>query len=235
MDLKEMLVFARIVQAGGVVSSALMSNRTGNLLRGCVVVTVLAAVWAAGCTADECPAEATQCIGNVAETCFRVPDTEFTGHTELRREDCGARFCKVPPGSSERAFCALSDEVDAACPEELRARSHASRCLDNVLVEWRFGFRVRETPCSGGATCVDAAHPGFRSQDPDCKEASFCSPHDSVDPLCTPGVFTACADGETIVYCACGYVAEAHRCSSPGPACKLEPSGAGGPAQGVCR
>ncbi|MBI5501059.1 MAG: hypothetical protein HY907_12510 [Deltaproteobacteria bacterium] len=194
-------------------------------------VVVLALPAGVGCRADECLGGERRCRENVAESCVGVSDTELTGHTEWRVEPCGARFCAVPPaGVAGGAFCALGDSLDPECPVELRAASDASACLDGHAVRWSFGFRVGDDACAAGAACVDEWHPEATSG---CDAAAFCAAGSSPDPLCGPGVFTACADETTIVYCRCGFRVDAHACANPGPRCVLEDGGGG--LQGVCR
>ncbi len=89
-----------------------------------VAVFAVTAIWAMGCAADECPAGTAQCAGNVAENCFSVTDSELTSHTELQREDCGARFCATPPGRlGAGVLCAL--ERDGRCLPRGAAREAA--------------------------------------------------------------------------------------------------------------
>ena len=195
------------------------------------LILVLASFACGGCRPDECPAGERRCVGNVAESCVGVSDTELTGHTEWRTEDCGERFCVVPPPSlAGGAFCALGSSTDPGCPLGLRSAANASACIGGHAVRWSFGFRVGDETCAAGSACIDEWHPEAA---PGCDAAAFCADGAAPDPICGTGVFTTCADESTIVYCRCGFRDEAHPCVAPGPYCVLEASG--GAPVGVCR
>jgi hypothetical protein len=212
-------------------------------LRAAALAAVAATVTAltAGCVPDACDAGVRRCrhivvdghVEQVAESCVSVTDSELTSHTEWVVTPCGELACVTPPaGLGGLAFCATDGVPDPACPEALRTEAEASRCLGDTVVTWRFGYRVRDEPCGGGTSCVDVSRTGF---DPGCAGTAFCSPLDGPDPLCGPGVATACADERTLVHCACGFRREAHACRSPGPSCRPLLPAAGGPAQAGCR
>lgn len=194
----------------------------------------LAAVLAAALPAcgHECDGPYARCEGNVAANCGWRWLNELSGRWELRRDDCGARVCQEPPSDTNgSALCALDAEPDPACPPELRALGRASACVDGAVVTWAWGYRIDEAACAPGAVCADTTAEGF---DPACAGVALCSPLDAPDPLCEEGVFTACADERTIVYCTCGWRSDAHACADPGPSCTLVPVD-GARDQGACR
>lgn len=173
---------------------------------------------------DECDGPFARCGGNVAENCGFRWDNELSGHFELDSRDCGGGFCQA---SSALAFCALDPAPDPACP--LPEAPTVARCVEGEVVTWSYGYRVASEPCADGAVCADVDSPGF---DPTCDTTAFCST--GPDALCGPGVFTACEDAATILYCSCGYRVDAHACVSPGPRCTLVDV-EGALPQGACR
>ena len=184
------------------------------------------------CDADECTAGRAGCDANIAENCVTITEGEFDSHTTWSRDDCGDALCLTPPEGLTEAFCALDESPDPECPEELRSLRDASRCVDGAVVTWRYGYRADEFYCVEGKACVDISVEGF---DPTCGAQAFCSGLSAPEPLCQPGVGTACRGDSTISYCACGFSRSAHACENPGPSCKHVNLGGGLPDQGVCR
>ncbi len=196
------------------------------------LAALLFSLTVAGCAADECTAGRHGCDANVAENCVSISEGEFDSHTTWSRVDCGDDLCLPSPEGLAEAFCALDESPDPECPEELRALRDASRCMDGAVVTWRYGYRADEFYCVEGKACVDISVEGF---DPSCHAQAFCSGLSEPEPLCQPGIGTACRDASTIFYCECGFSRNAHACEDPGPSCTYVNLGRGLPDQGVCR
>lgn len=171
-----------------------------------------------GCSpVDECDEPHVTCDGNVAVTCASRSFNELQSYLELRREPCGASFCRTSNGV---AFCALDATDDSDCPAEFRESYQASGCIGDVLTTWRYGARIATEICAGGTSCL--------ALDGLCNGEAYCAPDKNPEPLCS-GAFTRCVDDQTIAYCHCGFQIDAHACQNPGPRCVIEDSVA------VCR
>jgi hypothetical protein len=171
-----------------------------------------------GCVpADECDGPYVRCDDNVAVTCGSRSFNELQSYFDLRREPCGAGFCRVSRGA---AFCALEPTDDPNCPDDLRDSSQAHGCVGGVLTTWFYGARTSTMTCAEGTTCL--------ALDGVCSGEAYCVSSTTPEPLCT-SEFTRCVDERIIAYCRCGFQVEAHACENPGPRCVIESSHA------VCR
>lgn len=182
------------------------------------------------CVPDECAEQGeARCRDGVAESCISQADDDLRSHLGWVREACGDRACVPLPGKG--AFCALEGAPDPSYPPELANHRTAARCVNGNAVEWRHGYRVRETACAPSTPCMDVGTPGF---DPTCTAVAFCSSLPNETRCTEPGIATSCIDDSIIAYCSCGKISDAHACASPGPSCV--PLGvAGAKVQAACR
>jgi hypothetical protein len=190
----------------------------GKILRVSMRYLLVVVVLVFGCVpADECDGPYVRCDDNVAVTCGSRPFNDLQSYFDLRREPCGAGFCRVSRGN---AFCALDPADDSNCPDHLRDSYQAHGCVGDVLTTWRYGARTSTTTCAEGTTCF--------ALDGVCNGEAYCVSSTTPEPLCS-SEFTRCVDEQIIAYCRCGFQVEAHACENPGPRCVIESSHA------VCR
>lgn len=158
----------------------------------------------AGCN-DECGTRGAKCAGNIAVTCAPVSDTEISGHLEETSVDCGDKKCVATQEAGyEVAFCALDTAADPRCPVELKSRPGATGCVEDALVEWRYGYAVSERECDAGL-CVTTP----------CEAVAVCRAAAVPLELCPAAPYYAyrCNDTE-LVTCTCGTAADSHPCAT---------------------
>jgi hypothetical protein len=195
----------------------------------CLLLTAFASV---GCTSDECTAGRSGCDGNIAQNCVSLSDGGSDSYTVWNFDACDDALCMPAPEGLSEAFCVLDTAPDPECPEDLKELREASRCVDGRVVLWRHGYRTRDYYCPEDATCVDFQSEGFDSS---CTSVAFCSRSPAPEPLCQPGVDTACAEDAAIFDCECGFSRDVHACNSAGQTCAYANLGENRPPQGVCR
>lgn len=168
------------------------------------ILIIILMILFAGCSKDECSKRESKCEGNAVATCTLVPDTDFSNHFVLRKNDCGEKKCVSALVSGETfVFCALDAEPDPKCSGQWSDRDSVALCDGSTLLKCNYGYASSRNDCGDGL-CVETP----------CEAVAVCRAESVPLDLCpaAPANAYRCLE-EQIVTCSCGTANDLHTCA----------------------